>query len=303
MVNVALVKGTNRYETVTKALNLIRGDIKLPDRPVLIKPNLVSTTKDKELAITHRDSAIAAMDFLKGMGVRKFILGDGAGLGARLDGALDNFGYRELAKRYDIEFRDLNFDTPVEITLFDREFKPRTYQISKTVVDCYRVSIPRMKTHDTVIVTLAVKNTVIGCLVGAANKPTVHQGYPAMNLSMARVAATVPNDISIIDGIVGMEGDGPVGGTAVNHGVVVASANQVACDYVGSELMGFDPDDVGYLYYLREMQGLPRQQIRVLGERVEACRMKYKPHSTYKAQLGWRIPDWRRHLGVPAVVP
>jgi uncharacterized protein (DUF362 family) len=299
MVNVALVKGKERYEAVTKALGLIRGDIKLPDRPVLIKPNLVSTTKEKELAVTHRDSVIATLDFLKGMGVRKFIVADGAGLGARLDGALDAFGYRELQKRYDIEFRDLNFDEPVELTLFDSEFRPKRFQIARTVVDCYRVSVARMKTHDTVVVTLAVKNTVIGSLVGAANKPTVHQGYPAMNLSMARIAATIPNDISIIDGIVGMEGDGPVGGTAISPGVVVASADPVACDMVGCELMGFDPDDVGYLYYLRQMQGLSREQVQVLGEKVESCRMKFRPHSRYRDQLGWRVANWRDLLAVP----
>lgn len=299
MVNVALVKGKERYEAVTEALELIRGDIKLPDRPVLIKPNLVSTTKDKELAVTHRDSVIATMDFFKGMGVRKFIVADGAGLGVRLDGALDAFGYRDLQRRYDIEFRDLNFDEPVALTLFDSEFRPKRFEIARTVVDCYRVSVARMKTHDTVVVTLAVKNTVIGSLVGAANKPTVHQGYPAMNLSMARIASTIPNDLSIIDGIVGMEGDGPVGGTAIRPGVVVASADPVACDMIGCELMGFDPDDVGYLYYLRQMQGLSREQIRVLGEKVESCRMKFRPHSRYRDQLGWRVPNWRDLLAVP----
>ncbi|MDP2949103.1 MAG: hypothetical protein Q8P22_06155, partial [Chloroflexota bacterium] len=78
MVNVALVKGTNRYESVTKALNLIRGDIRPPDRPVLIKPNLVTAKAPKgELSTTHLDAVVATMDFLMGLGVKRFIVADG----------------------------------------------------------------------------------------------------------------------------------------------------------------------------------------------------------------------------------
>ena len=294
MVNVALVKSRDRYEAVTRALNLIRGDIRLPDRPVLIKPNLVTAKKPKgEISVTHVDAVIATMDFLKGLGVKKFILADGPGLGEPVAPALDAFGYRELAKRYDVEFRDLNTDAPVEVTLFDSELKPKRFQIAKTVVDCYRVSVARMKTHDTVVVTLAIKNTVIGCLVGKANKPAVHQGYPAINLSMARLATIVPNDISIIDGVVGMEGDGPVDGTAISSGMALASVDQLACDTIGAELMGFDPDNVGYLWYLRQMQGLSRRAIRVVGDRPEACKMQFKPHSKYQEQLSWRVPAWQ----------
>lgn len=293
-MSVALIKSTERYEAVTKALTLIRGDIRLPDRPVLIKPNLVTADKAKGfISNTHLDAVIATLDFLKGLGVKKFILADGPGLGAPLAPVLDNFGYRDLARRYDIEFRDLNSDMPVEVTLFDSELKPKKFQIAKTVVDCYRVSVARMKTHNVVVVTLAIKNTVIGCLVGAANKPAIHQGYQAINLSMAKLATIVPNDVSIIDGVVGMEGDGPVDGTAINSGMVLASADQVACDVIGTEVMGFDPDNVGYLWYLREAQGLSRRAIRVLGDRPEACRTQFQPHSKYQEQLNWRVPNWR----------
>jgi uncharacterized protein (DUF362 family) len=300
MFNVALHKGKERHETVSGALKLIQDDIDLPDKPVLIKPNLVSTTKGNELAVTHRDAVTATMDFLKDRGVDKFIIADGAGLGAKIDPALDNFGYRELKDRYNVEFRDLNFDQPVELTLLDSSLRPRKYQIAKTVVDSYCVSVARMKTHDTVVVTLAIKNTVIGSLVGS-NKSAVHQGYPAMNLSMAKIATAIPNDLSIIDGIEGMDGNGPVGGTAIYPGVVVASVDPVACDMVGCEVMGFEPDEVGYLYYLRRMQGLSREQIQVLGETVEACKTIFKPHSRYHDQLKWRVENWEQLLGMPPI--
>jgi len=292
--NVALVKSNDRYEAVTKALEAIRGDIHLPDKPVLIKPNLVMAKKPNgEVANSHPDAIHAALDFLKGLGVTKFIIADGPGMGEPLAPVLDAFGYRELAKRYNIEFRDLNSDKPVEITLLDKEMKPKVFAIAKTMVDCYRVSLSVMKTHNVVVVTLAIKNTVIGSLVGKENKPTVHQGYQAMNISMARIASFIPNDLSIIDGVVGMEGEGPVDGTEIRSGVALASVDPLACDTIGTEVMGYDPDDVGYLWYLKQTSGFSRRQVRVLGERVAACKTKYKPHSKYLEQLNWHVSNWQ----------
>ena len=295
MRNVALVKSTDRYEAVTKALELVRGDIHLPDKPILVKPNFVVAKKPiGEIANSHPDAIRATLDFLKGLGVRKFIIADGPGLGEPLAPVLDNFGYRELAKSYNIEFRDLNSDTPVAVTLLDKDMKPKTYGIAKSMVDSYRVSLSVMKTHNVVVLTLAIKNTVIGSLVGKANKPSIHQGYRAMNISMAKIASFIPNDLSIIDGVVGMEGDGPVEtGTAINSGVALASIDALACDTIGAEIMGFDPDDVGYLWYLKQTTGFSRRQVRVLGERVAACKMKYKPHPKYLDQLNWHVSDWQ----------
>ncbi len=302
MVNVALVKSTDRYAAVTKALGLIRRDVRLPDRPVLIKPNLVTAKKPIcDIAVTPVEAVAATMDFLAGFGVKRFIVADGPGAGEKASDAFDIAGYRDLARRFDVEFRDLNQDEPVEVTLFDSELRPKKYQIAKTVVDCYRVSVARMKTHNVVVVTLSIKNTVVGSLVGAANKPPFHQGYKAINLSMAKIASIVPNDLCVIDGVVGMEGDGPVEpGTPIQSGMVLASVDQVACDTVGAELMGFDPRDIGYLWYLSQARGLTRRAVRVLGDRPEACRVRFKPHSKYAEMLGWRVDGWEALLSKAA---
>ena len=254
---------------------------------------MVASKATGGLANSHPDAIRATLDFLKGLGVRKFIIADGPGVGEPLAPVLDNFGYRELAKRYDIQFRDLNTDTPVEVTLLDKDMKPKTFEIAKTMVDSYRVSLAVMKTHNVVVVTLAIKNTVIGSLVGKANKPTVHQGYQPMNISMAKIASFIPNDLSIIDGVVGMEGEGPVDGTPINSGVALASVDALACDTVGAEIMGYDPDDVGYLWYLKQTTGFSRRQVRVLGERVATCKIRYKPHPKYLEQLNWHVSNWQ----------
>ena len=54
--------------------------------------------------------------------------------------------------------------------------------------------------------------------------------------------------VAIVDGIVGIEGDGPLFGTGVPHGVLAAGADPVAVDSTCARLMGFDPQKVGYLW-------------------------------------------------------
>jgi uncharacterized protein (DUF362 family) len=168
-------------------------------------------------------------------------------------------------------------------------------KMARTVLDSYRVSVARMKTHDTVIATLAIKNLAVGSIVNPDRRNLSH-AYPAMNLTMARMNMERPPNLSIIDGIIGMEGDGPVSGTAISSGVALASTDSTAVDMVGAQVMGYDPSTIGYLHYLMELQELTLDDIHVLGDTVKACVAKYKDHPTYKSQLKWQVDGWRNLL-------
>ena len=89
-----------------------------------------------------------------------------------------------------------------------------------------------------------------------------------INLSLVRLYQACPPDLSIIDGVVGMEGNGPVAGTPVSSGVAVAGTDPLAADTIATELMGFDPRTVGYLWYLSRLRGFSRQSVEVCGEEV-----------------------------------
>ena len=293
MVNVALVKGNESYDAVRRALGLIRNDVVPPSKPVLIKPNAVSGRA--ELCATPVPALRAVLDFLQELGVKKFILGEGTAEGGDTMSAFEKFGYMALKDDYELDIVDLNRDETIEVTAYDSNDRPMKLQVARTVLDSYRVSVARMKTHDTVIATLAIKNLAVGSIVNPDRRNLSH-AYSAMNLTLARMNMERPPDLSIIDGIIGMEGNGPVSGTAISSGVALASADSTAADMLGAQVMGYDPSTIGYLHYLMELQGLTLDDINVLGAKAKDCVTKYKDHPTYKSQLKWQVNDWRAIL-------
>ena len=306
MVNVGLAKGDDSYGAVTDALELIRDDVRIPpDRPVLIKPNMVSATV--ELAATPVAAVRATMDFLAGLGVERFIVGEGtAGPDGDTTGAFRRFGYLSLREHFDVEFRNLNDDDEwLELEALGPNLEPVTIRLAKTYFDSYVVSVARMKTHLQAIVTLSLKNTAIGSInnpdrhSGAWHEPEPgkfsHEPRP-INLNLARLLRATRASLAVIDGVVGMEGTGPVAGTPISSGVALAGTDPLAVDVAGTEVMGFDPRTVGYLWYLGELQGLRREDIQVVGERVADCVTRYEPYKELQRILGWWVEDWKGYL-------
>jgi uncharacterized protein (DUF362 family) len=288
---VALVKGNDRYLNVRNALSLIKKDVKIPKKPILIKPNFVSTTEI--LAATHRDAVRAVLDFLIELGIDRFVIGEGPASAPAEEG-YRNFGYYELERDYNIEFIDLNRDDWVQVNVFDRDFKLMKVRVSKTALKSYRISVTRPKTHDTVIVTLSLKNMVVGSLI-KEDKSLLHQGYQAINLSLAALARIIPPNLSIIDGFIAMEGNGPIYGTAIAPRIAIASTDFLATDTVTSHVIGFNPSQIGYLYYCKEL-GLgcgDLTEIEILGNTIEECLMPFTPHYTYQRQLNWKVENWK----------
>jgi uncharacterized protein (DUF362 family) len=120
-----------------------------------------------------------------------------------------------------------------------------------------------------------------------------------MNLNLYTLAKIVAPHLSVMDGYVGMEGSGPSHGDPVELRLAIASTDFLAADAVAVRIMGFDLDEIGYLYYC-QIGGLGKadpEEIEVLGNcTVEECVHPFKPHPTYKRQLQWQIPDVRRLL-------
>lgn len=296
MVKVGLVKANESRRGVREALELIRDQVTLSDDlPVLIKPNVVSTTvKD---AATPIDALRATMDFLTEMGVRKFIVGESSAGSGDTMGAFERFGFLGLCDCYDVEFKDLNKDEVVRIEVVNTDLQPVEIRLAKTYLNSYLVSVARMKTHNRVLATLAIKNVVIGSILNADRQSPFSHQPRAMNISMARIAENVVPRLAVIDGMVGMEGNGPVGGTLIPSGVALAGTDALAVDLVGIQAMGFDFRTVGYLWYLTQLRGLSWEDIEIAGENLMECTTRYKPHQTFPEQLSWWVEDWRTYLG------
>ncbi|RLF24878.1 MAG: hypothetical protein DRN15_01180 [Thermoprotei archaeon] len=299
---VYLVDSEGHYEGVSKVMKLMGTLIServKKAKEILIKPNFVSTSV--ELSATPVEAVRAVLDFIREVaGDKEVLIAEGPTLGSFEDG-LRNYGYLKLKEDYNVEFLDLNKDPDYEvIEVYDKQLK-RTIKVrvSRTALESdFRISVCRPKTHDTVVVTLAIKNMVVGSILNG-DKSKIHQDYLAINMSIALLATVLMPHLAIIDGYVGMEGNGPVNGSPIRLGVAVAGLNAVEVDALTTWLMGFNPRDVGYLYYLGKLGygEIDPSKIHVVGKDPASFRKNFRPHKLIKEQLQW-IKDVAKGLEV-----
>ncbi|MFC1561169.1 DUF362 domain-containing protein [Candidatus Latescibacterota bacterium] len=168
---VAIASGTTREEAVRKALELVRDEItaKIKGR-VLIKPNFLSSTYP--IASTQAEAVRPVLEFLNGITTDSIIIAEGAAHSTRT--AFDNFGYEELARKFNVELVDLNRDKyshQFEILTQTRGTHIIQYSDISADVDTI-MSVAVAKTHDFATVTLSLKN-MMGCL-RRIHRPRMH---------------------------------------------------------------------------------------------------------------------------------
>jgi uncharacterized protein (DUF362 family) len=287
---LSLVRGKDRREIVHQALKLIEDDVwAAVDRKkrVLIKPNMA--VDKNPLAVTHVDATRAVLDFLRPR-CRKPIVVAESGVLNTADGFRNN-GYLALEKEYKIKVIDLNADPDfVPGYVVDTDHIPRAIRVYSVFVDpdvCV-ISLARMKTHDTVLVTLALKNVLMAAPVNdylKSDKGILHGTAKSvddiMHYNLFHLAERgVWPDLAVIDGVESMEGDGPARGTPLATRLALASRDPLAADVVGTTIMGFDPGRILYLKAMAEAgmgQG-DLGKIRVVGAPLDECRFKFKVH-------------------------
>ena len=290
MIKVSIASSEDRAKGVAQSLELIDSEVVIPDRPVMVKPNFVTTTN--QLAATHVDATRATLEYLSGKGVSDFVLAVGPALGTP-DSGFDNYGYRDLTNDFKIEFMDLNTDDRIPVPAFDDHLNPQTLYMSKRLSESYVVSVCPMKTHNNVVVTLGLKNILVGTLSGVEEKRKIHKGSKAINLTLAKMAQHVVPDLTVIDGVIGMQGDGPIDGFEMPSNVVVASHHGIAADVVGLQVMGYDLNQVGSLRYAMELRNLALDDIEVVGESIDTVKVSYADHKDIEEQLTWPLQgDW-----------
>jgi len=290
---VALIKGDERYSNVYKALDMIKQDIKqgIGNKQVVIKPNFVVT--NNQFAATHVDCTTAILDVLKQIYDKQVIIAESPADGPAARG-FDNYGYQKLLKKYEVKFMELDADKPSTFFILDKNLQPLPVQVSSMIMDpnVYLISSAVMKTHDTVVATLSLKNILMGAplkINGKHYKQEVHQGIKQINYTFFQMTPLMKPDLAIIDGFQGMEGNGPVSGTPVDAKVAIASTDFLAADRTAVEVMGIDFAKIGYLNYCANanLGVADLSRIEVLGEKIDNCRRTFKLHENIEQQYEW----------------
>ena len=156
------------------------------------------------------------------------------------------------------------------------------FPLADAVLDCDGlINLPKMKTHQLTRITGAVKN-LFGCIPGK-RKALYHVQFPDVDVFsrlLVQLNLTVRPRLHVMDGIIAMEGNGPVGGTPVDMRVAMASLDPLAMDTLATKIMGFDPGQIMYLAAMAEA-GMGQGDIgkmQVLGTPPDECRYQFKPH-------------------------
>ena len=236
---------------------------------VLLKPNLVEFDS---ATVINTDASIvaAAYEVFQKLGAAQVIIGEGPG--HRRD-TLDLAGdakYRESVAKFESVFVDLNRDDVSPVKHFADE--PEFYFANTVLAADLIVSLAKMKTHHWAGVTLSMKNLfglVPGSIYGWPKNKLHYIGIPESIVALNRFFR---NTFAIVDGIVGMEGNGPIQGTPKNAGVLVMGHDLVAVDSTCSRIMGVDPEKVGYLRMAADLGHVHPERIEQRGESITSVR-------------------------------
>jgi uncharacterized protein (DUF362 family) len=307
---VALFHGDDRVDIAFRALKVHEQEVRrsIGSRRVVIKPNNVAI--DNQLCATHAGCLEGILEFLKSIGkLENTVIAESAANGPTLNG-FENYHYTDLAMRYSVKLIDLDGQEVERVHVFDeKDFRPHAVRMSKLLLDrnSFIISAAKMKTHDLIVATLSLKNIILGAPVkdpgfgwgngakpGARNdKPILHgSGIRAINYNLFDLSRRLHPHLAVIDGYDGMEGNGPVRGTLVEHRVCVASPDWLAADRVAVELMGIDYAKVGYLNYCAQA-GLGEgdlRKIEIVGASLASHVRHYKLADNIEKQLVWMTP-------------
>ncbi|MFC1716122.1 DUF362 domain-containing protein [Candidatus Poribacteria bacterium] len=302
VVSIARIKNDSIAVAVEEAIDLLGGIASVTEgkERIMLKPNMVL---DDPECTTNPEVIRALAQLVKEAG-KEILIGEGSG-GARevmtQDGmscrtknpeildemqqiVFDKLGYTDLARSLDVPLINLNTGEMMDVEVpggfaFDRI----TLHRSLTEIDLL-CSVPMMKTHVMATVTLGMKN-LIGLYPGvvySCPKRFAHDrcaevdpsGINAAIIDMVRVNKL---GLVVIDASMGMEGNGPIGGTPVKMDLIIAGTNPLATDIVAASVMGFEPDEIPQFDWAEKAGMSPTRlgEIEVRGERIDNVRRNF----------------------------
>lgn len=295
------------YEEVEPVLERIWEELGADEivrgKRVLLKVNLTKAGPPEWAVCTHPDFAAAVARLVRRSGGDPF-LGDSCSIYGFTRETMDLAGYKEVATRDSIPCTPLDSGQVRPVSVNGRRIQ-ETY-MSEHVLDAdVIISVPKLKPHDFVGFTCAVKN-MYGALPGAL-KPYQHYrnpGYVDFLNVILDVYATAEPALTLVDGILAMEGQGPTNGTPKHLGLVAGSLDCVAADAVLADRVGLPPVKLLSIAAERGLGVNDLDSINVIGPTKEQWPLSLQPARPSPAKIGLlgKIKYGIRYYGVrPAI--
>lgn len=248
-------------------LRLVRPAIQT--KRVLLKPNLVEYSPLAPIN-THPLLIAAAVEVFLELGAASVVVGEGPGHIRDTELLLDESGLaKELRAVGKVQFIDLNFDSVREVSPASNATNLKHLWLPESILSAdVVVSMPKIKTHHWAGVTLSLKN-LFGVMPGSIYgwpKNVLH--WEGIENSIVELASSVPVHLVIADGIVAMEGNGPLHGRPKGLGCLVFANDPVAADATCCRLMGIEPARVKHLAMTVSLGNMAESQIEHRGESI-----------------------------------
>ena len=269
-----------------KELNITSAS--LAGKRVLLKPNLVEPHAGVSHINTHPMVVRAAAEAFLRHGAAEVLVAEGPG--HRRDSllVLEESGLADVLYEDKIPFIDLNSGSVIKVKNLGGRSKLGDLILPQELLHAdVVVSLAKMKTHHWAGVSLSMKN-----MFGAM--PGIVYGWPKNLLhwvgiteSILDINATIKPNMAIVDGIIGMQGDGPIMGTPVQSNVLVMGRNLPAVDATCTRIMGIDPNKIPYLQGSSGWLGAIREKnIEQRGEKIESVRKNFQLIDTIPSHKG-----------------
>lgn len=264
-----------------------RPHVPLAGKRVVLKPNLVEWHRDKVINTDPRFVG-AVIDLCKSEGAAEITVAEGPGHWRNVEFLVEESGLGEVLRQHNVRFVDLNHDEPMKVMNLGRLTGLEYLYLTRTVAtaDVF-ISLPKLKTHHWAGATLSLKNlfgTLPGICYGWPKNELHWRGIPN---SIIDIALTQSPHLAIVDGIVGMEGDGPLNGRARHMGAIIMGIDLVAVDATCCRLIGLPPERVPTLALgaMKKLGRIKEEEIPQIGEPIAKLAQTFEMPPKIEKQL------------------
>lgn len=261
------------YETMRRVL--AEHQLNVRGRRVVLKPNLVEFEPESAIN-THPMLVHATCEAFRALGA-SVVIAEGPGHRRGTLDLADAAGYFETIPRFEDLFTDLNLDEVSRVRLPNPVSHLRSLYLPHTVLGSdLLVSMPKMKTHHWAGATLSMKN-LFGIVPGGVYgwpKNVLH--WAGIHESIADLHSLFPKHFAIVDGIVGMDGNGPIQGRPKPAGVIVSGHDPVAVDATCCRIMQIEPSRIEYLTLAGGLEGIAEKNIQQIGEKPDSVATRFE---------------------------
>ena len=259
MVAVVVTRNDDIEQAIAEALGHIDLEPLVRGKLVVVKPNETWASAEDTTGVTQPDTLRAVLRYIKRLGPRELVVSGGAGA-AETDEVFRVSGMMEVVEQEGVAFFDHNRPpfTAVDLTYApenDVAGPQQSIMVNPRVLEYETlIALNQLKLHSTATVTMALKNIAMSYPAAdyyghpRSKKNHEHCFFDDMHSFIAAMAKRFPIHLAVTVGHPAMIGTGPLGGHAVETGLVIASTDPVAADVVGAQLLGFGPQAVRHLW-------------------------------------------------------